>query len=110
MDIGLPNISGIEGVKMVKENFNTIEVMMFTVFEDDDKIFEALAAGASGISSEKIFTGRNYRSHPVVVLWRLTYECRHCKKSNFIFSKQSSKSENSRFLSPQEKMKFYIPW
>ncbi|MDP4282999.1 MAG: response regulator transcription factor [Bacteroidota bacterium] len=53
MDIGLPNISGIEGVRTVKENFNTIEVLMFTVFEDDDKIFEALKAGASGYILKK---------------------------------------------------------
>lgn len=53
MDIGLPNISGIEGVRTVKENFNTIEVLMFTVFEDVDKIFEALKAGASGYLLKK---------------------------------------------------------
>ena len=53
MDIGLPNISGIEGVRTVKENFNTIEVMMFTVFEDDNKIFEAIKAGASGYLLKK---------------------------------------------------------
>lgn len=53
MDIGLPNISGIEGVRTIKENFNTIEVLMFTVFEDDDKIFEALKAGASGYLLKK---------------------------------------------------------
>ncbi|HEU5054288.1 MAG TPA: response regulator transcription factor [Hanamia sp.] len=53
MDIGLPHISGIEGVRTVKENFNTIEVLMFTVFEDDDKIFEALKAGATGYLLKK---------------------------------------------------------
>ena len=56
MDIGLPNISGIEGVRTVKENFNTIEVLMFTVFEDVDKIFEALKAGASGYLLKKSST------------------------------------------------------
>ena len=53
MDIGLPHISGIEGVRTVKENFSNIEVMMFTVFEDDDKIFEAIKAGASGYLLKK---------------------------------------------------------
>lgn len=53
MDIGLPHISGIEGVRTVKENFKTIEILMFTVFEDDDKIFEALKAGASGYLLKK---------------------------------------------------------
>ncbi|HZI68072.1 MAG TPA: response regulator transcription factor, partial [Hanamia sp.] len=53
MDIGLPNISGIEGVRTVKENFDRIQVLMFTVFEDDEKIFEAIKAGASGYLLKK---------------------------------------------------------
>jgi DNA-binding NarL/FixJ family response regulator len=53
MDIGLPNISGIEGVKIVKDNFPEIQVLMFTVFDDDEKIFEAIKAGASGYLLKK---------------------------------------------------------
>ncbi|MBS1758600.1 MAG: response regulator transcription factor [Bacteroidetes bacterium] len=53
MDIGLPNISGIEGVRIIKENFEHIEVLMFTVFDDDDKIFEAIKSGASGYLLKK---------------------------------------------------------
>lgn len=53
MDIGLPNISGIEGVRTVKLNFPEIQVMMFTVFEDDEKIFDAIRAGASGYLLKK---------------------------------------------------------
>ena len=53
MDIGLPNISGIEGVRTVKSNFPHIQVLMFTVFEDDDKIFDAIRAGASGYLLKK---------------------------------------------------------
>jgi DNA-binding NarL/FixJ family response regulator len=53
MDIGLPNISGIEGVRTVKENFHNIQVLMFTVFDEDEKIFEAIEAGASGYILKK---------------------------------------------------------
>lgn len=53
MDIGLPNISGIEGVRTVKDNFPEIQVLMFTVFDDDEKIFEAIKAGASGYLLKK---------------------------------------------------------
>ena len=56
MDIGLPDISGIEGVRVVKENFTEIEVLMFTVFDDDEKIFEAIKAGASGYLLKKSST------------------------------------------------------
>ena len=53
MDIGLPTINGIEGVRTVKSNFENIQVIMFTVFEDDDKIFEAIRSGASGYLLKK---------------------------------------------------------
>ena len=53
MDIGLPNISGIEGVRTVKMNFPEVQVLMFTVFDDDEKIFDAIRAGASGYLLKK---------------------------------------------------------
>ena len=53
MDIGLPNISGIEGVRTVKTHFPNIQVLMFTVFDDDEKIFDAIRAGASGYLLKK---------------------------------------------------------
>jgi DNA-binding NarL/FixJ family response regulator len=53
MDIGLPNISGIEGVRTVKTHFPEILVLMFTVFDDDEKIFDAIRAGASGYLLKK---------------------------------------------------------
>ena len=53
MDIGLPDISGIEGVRTLKNNFDNIQILMFTVFEDDDKIFEAISEGASGYLLKK---------------------------------------------------------
>ncbi|HEX4849897.1 MAG TPA: response regulator transcription factor [Puia sp.] len=48
MDIGIPGINGVEAVKLIKKNFPDLKVIMQTVFEDDDKIFAALCAGASG--------------------------------------------------------------
>ena len=53
MDIGLPAINGIEGVRTVRSNFENIQVIMFTVFEDDEKIFEAIRSGASGYLLKK---------------------------------------------------------
>jgi DNA-binding NarL/FixJ family response regulator len=53
MDIGLPAINGIEGVRTVRSNFESIQVIMFTVFEDDEKIFEAIRSGASGYLLKK---------------------------------------------------------
>jgi DNA-binding NarL/FixJ family response regulator len=53
MDIGLPDISGIEGVRTLKSNFDNMQILMFTVFDDDDKIFEAIREGASGYLLKK---------------------------------------------------------
>lgn len=48
MDIDMPGITGIEGVKMVKAHYPDVKVIMFTVFDDNDRIFEAICNGADG--------------------------------------------------------------
>ena len=48
MDINLPGMSGIECIKLVKKKIPRTQFMMFTVYENDEKVFEALKAGASG--------------------------------------------------------------
>ncbi len=48
MDIGLPGMSGIEGVRKLRGLLPDSLVLMLTVYEDNDKIFDALCAGASG--------------------------------------------------------------
>jgi len=48
MDIGLPGISGIEGVRRVKAISPETRVVMLTVFDENDMIFQAICAGASG--------------------------------------------------------------
>ena len=53
MDISLPGMSGIEGVKYLKEKYPAQTIVMCTVHEDDEKIFEALCAGAVGYLLKK---------------------------------------------------------
>jgi DNA-binding NarL/FixJ family response regulator len=48
MDIEMPNVNGIEGVAIIKQNFKNVKVIMQTVFEDEEKIFAALQNGADG--------------------------------------------------------------
>lgn len=48
MDIGLPGMDGIEGVRILRENYPKTRILMLTVFEDQDKIFDSICAGASG--------------------------------------------------------------
>ena len=53
MDIDMPIMSGIEATLLAKTAFPEINVMMLTVFEDKDKIFDALCAGATGYLLKK---------------------------------------------------------
>jgi len=47
-DIGLPGMSGIEGIKRLKESHPDLLVLVLTVYDDNEKIFDALCAGACG--------------------------------------------------------------
>ena len=48
MDIELPGISGIEAVKILKQKFPEVKVLMETIFEDNNKIFDSICNGAEG--------------------------------------------------------------
>src|SRR5262245_23794765 len=47
-DIGLPGMSGIEGIRILKERYADLPIIALTVYDDDEDIFDALCAGASG--------------------------------------------------------------
>jgi len=58
-DLGLPRMSGIEVTRQVKRKWPSIEVLIFTIFDEEEKVLDAVKAGASGYllkgaSSEKI--------------------------------------------------------
>ncbi|CAN5116122.1 response regulator transcription factor [soil metagenome] len=53
MDIDLPGINGIQGVWEIKQKWADIKVLMLTVFEDNEKIFGAIKAGANGYLLKK---------------------------------------------------------
>ncbi|HRH50008.1 MAG TPA: response regulator transcription factor [Panacibacter sp.] len=53
MDIDLPGISGIQGVWQLKQEWPEIKVLMLTMFEEEEKIFGALKAGANGYLLKK---------------------------------------------------------
>lgn len=55
MDIDMPEVNGIEALKKVREVYDQLPVIMLTVFEDNDHIFNAICAGASGYLLKKNF-------------------------------------------------------
>jgi DNA-binding NarL/FixJ family response regulator len=48
LDLGLPRMSGIDVTRHVKANWPHVEILIFTIFEEEDKVLEAVKAGASG--------------------------------------------------------------
>ena len=48
VDIGLPGMSGIDGIRILSETHPELQTLMLTVYQDDERIFEALCAGATG--------------------------------------------------------------
>jgi len=53
MDIDMPGITWIEAIFLVKSRFPGINIMILTIFEDKNKVFEALCAGATGYLLKK---------------------------------------------------------
>ena len=53
MDINLPGISGIEGIKEVRKIYNNPNIIILTIHSESENLFEALAAGASGYIEKK---------------------------------------------------------
>ncbi len=54
MDIGLPGISGIDGIKKIKKIYPEVEIIVVTVHDEGEKVFNALCAGASGYLTKNI--------------------------------------------------------
>ena len=52
-DIGLPGMNGIEGVKVLKERYPGLLILMSTVYDDDERVFDAICAGACGYLLKK---------------------------------------------------------
>jgi DNA-binding NarL/FixJ family response regulator len=53
MDLGLPGLSGLEGMRRLKQIDPDVLLVALTVYEDDDRVFDALCAGASGYLLKK---------------------------------------------------------
>ncbi|MEO7311239.1 MAG: response regulator transcription factor [Chitinophagaceae bacterium] len=58
MDINLPGINGIECIRKIKDDCPGTQFMIFTIYENDEKVFDALAAGASGYLLKKTPTDK----------------------------------------------------
>ena len=58
VDLGLPGKSGIEGIRLLKERYPKLVLVVLTVFDDDKRVFDAICAGASGYLLKKTLAAR----------------------------------------------------
>jgi len=103
MDINLPGLNGVECVRQLKQILPTTQVMMLTVYEDTENIFNALAAGASGYMLKR--TPRAELIEAIKEVQRggspmTTHIARMVVQS---FLKPVTKSEPTADLSPRER-------
>ena len=68
MDIGMPGIDGIEATRILRDQHPTLKILMQTVFEEDEKVFDSIRAGASG------YILKNVTSSRILECIRETYE------------------------------------
>jgi DNA-binding NarL/FixJ family response regulator len=57
-DIGLPGMSGVEGIRLLRERLPHVPVLALTVYDDDENVFNAICAGASGYLLKNTPPGR----------------------------------------------------
>ncbi len=104
MDINLPGMSGIECIRRVKALCPQILFIMFTIYEDSDQVFEALAAGASGYLLKKTSHDKILPALKELYEGGSPMSTQIARKVVAHFQKQAAKeSEEEKILSPREK-------
>ncbi len=99
MDIELPGINGVEGTKRIKKALPKANIIMVTVFENSDMVFDALCAGASGYLTKNISPDELIGALNESVSGGAPMSIKIAKMVVSSFQKQPSKIE----LSPREK-------
>ncbi|PIF05729.1 MAG: DNA-binding response regulator [Draconibacterium sp.] len=102
MDIDMPGMSGIEATQLVKAKFPEINVMMLTVFEDSNRIFDALKAGATGYLLKKTSAIRIIESVTELVNGGSPMSGEIARKVLDFFTTSIPKKENTYALSARE--------
>ena len=104
MDIGLPGISGIEGIKRAKLILPDILILILSVYEDDDNIFDALCAGACGYLIKKTPPARLIEAINEAYSGGSPMSANIARKVVSYFNKNVHRSDNSDInLSQREK-------
>ena len=103
MDINLGGLSGLECVRRLKAQFPSMLFLILTVYEDSEKIFEALAAGASGYLLKRTPPKQLLDAITEVVAGGSPMSSAIARKVVLSFQKPGSPEKNSGSLSPRER-------
>ena len=103
MDINLPGLNGVECVRKLKQVAPLIQIVMLTVYEDTDNIFNALAAGASGYLLKRTTTPELLDSIREVLRGGSPMTAHIARKVVLSFQKSAASVEATEDLSPRER-------
>jgi DNA-binding NarL/FixJ family response regulator len=103
MDINLPGMNGVECTRKLKEAVPGIQIVMLTVYEDTENIFNALAAGASGYLLKRTTTPELLDSLREVYRGGSPMTAHIARKVVQSFQRPTSATETTEDLSPREK-------
>jgi DNA-binding NarL/FixJ family response regulator len=103
MDINLPGMNGVECVRKLKQAAPEIQIMMLTVYEDTENIFNALAAGASGYLLKRTSTPELLESIREVHRGGSPMTAHIARKVVSSFQKPAASTEATEDLSPRER-------
>jgi RNA polymerase sigma factor (sigma-70 family) len=103
MDINLPGINGVECARKLKQSAPQIQIMMLTVYEDTENIFNALAAGASGYLLKRTATAELLESIREVHRGGSPMTAHIARKVVQSFQKSAASTEATEELSPRER-------
>ena len=103
MDINLPGMNGVECARKLKQTAPEIQIMMLTVYEDTENIFNALAAGASGYLLKRTSTPELLESIREVHRGGSPMTAHIARKVVSSFQKPAASTEATEDLSPRER-------
>ena len=103
MDINLPGMNGVECARKLKQLAPQIQIVMLTVYEDTENIFNALAAGASGYLLKRTTTPELLESIREVQRGGSPMTAHIARKVVLSFQKPAASPDGTEDLSPREK-------
>jgi DNA-binding NarL/FixJ family response regulator len=103
MDIDMPGMNGIEATSLVKARFPKINIMILTIFENENKVFDALCAGATGYLLKKSSSIQIIEAILDLHAGGSPMTGEIARKVMEYFSHPSALQENEYALSPREK-------